>query len=193
MSEMRLFDEKNNRLYLTPSEREAFIEVAKLQRPIVRTLCLTLAFSGCRISEALSLSMDQVLINDGAIVVDTLKKRRKATRVVPVPPHLFEALDMVHGVRQKQKSKKNRQEPLWPWSRQHAAQLIKATMIEAEITEGKHRCPKGLRHAYGVHAVLCGVPLNMLQKWMGHAQMSTTSIYASAVGKEEADIASNMW
>ena len=32
----------------------------------------------------------------------------------------------------------------------------------------------------------------MLQKWMGHADIKTTSIYAIAIGKEEADIASKM-
>lgn len=38
-----------------------------------------------------------------------------------------------------------------------------------------------------------GIPLHMLQKWMGHAQLSPTAIYADAVGKEEQDIAARMW
>jgi site-specific recombinase XerD len=38
-----------------------------------------------------------------------------------------------------------------------------------------------------------GVPLHMVQKWTGHAQLSTTAIYADAVGKEEQDIAARMW
>ena len=46
--------------------------------------------------------------------------------------------------------------------------------------------PEGLRHGYGIHAIGKGIPLNMLQKWMGHAQMETTSIYANAVGKSKA-------
>jgi integrase/recombinase XerD len=32
----------------------------------------------------------------------------------------------------------------------------------------------------------------MLQKWMGHAQLSTTQIYANAMGKQEQDIAARM-
>ena len=40
---------------------------------------------------------------------------------------------------------------------------------------------------------MSGVPLNMLQKWLRHAQLSTTAIYADAVGKEEQDIARRMW
>lgn len=43
------------------------------------------------------------------------------------------------------------------------------------------------------NAPLNGVPLHVLQKWLGHAQLSTTAIYADAVGKEEQDIAARMW
>lgn len=65
-------------------------------------------------------------------------------------------------------------------------------MHQANIT-GPQACPKGLRHGYGIHAVQSGVQLNMLQKWMGHASMSTTAIYANAVGEEELEIARRMW
>ena len=37
------------------------------------------------------------------------------------------------------------------------------------------------------------IPLNMLQKWMGHADMKTTAIYANAVDEEEAGLAAKMW
>jgi integrase/recombinase XerD len=38
-----------------------------------------------------------------------------------------------------------------------------------------------------------GIQLNMLQKWMGHADMKTTAIYANAMGAEEQSIAAKMW
>jgi integrase/recombinase XerD len=41
-----------------------------------------------------------------------------------------------------------------------------------------------------VHA---GIPLNLVQKWLGHAQLTTTAIYADARGAEEKDIARRMW
>ena len=53
--------------------------------------------------------------------------------------------------------------------------------------------PKGLRHGFGVAAVTAGIPLNLVQKWLGHAQLSTTAVYANAVGAEEKDIARRMW
>jgi integrase/recombinase XerD len=44
-----------------------------------------------------------------------------------------------------------------------------------------------------VAAVSAGVPLNLVQKWLGHAQLTTTAIYADAVGEEEQNIAARMW
>jgi site-specific recombinase XerD len=38
-----------------------------------------------------------------------------------------------------------------------------------------------------------GVPLNLLQRWLGHAQLTTTAIYANAIGPEERQIAERMW
>ena len=58
---------------------------------------------------------------------------------------------------------------------------------------GPQASPKGLRHGFGVAAVQAGIPLNMVQKWLGHAQLSTTAIYADAVGAEEQVIVERMW
>jgi integrase len=41
------------------------------------------------------------------------------------------------------------------------------------------------------HAFLMGS--DVLQRWLGHAQLSATAIYEDAVGKEEQHIASRMW
>ena len=38
-----------------------------------------------------------------------------------------------------------------------------------------------------------GIPLNLVQKWLGHAQLTTTAIYADAIGAQEKDIARRMW
>ena len=59
--------------------------------------------------------------------------------------------------------------------------------------DGPHASPKGLRHGFGVQAVSKGIALNMVQKWLGHAQLTTTAIYADAVGEEEQSIAARMW
>lgn len=65
--------------------------------------------------------------------------------------------------------------------------------VQMALILGLHRVPKGLRHGYAIHAVNQGVPLPMLSKWMGHAIIETTAIYANAVGQEQQAIAARMW
>ena len=45
----------------------------------------------------------------------------------------------------------------------------------------------------GLFARLRGHRANMVQKWLGHAQLTTTAINANAVGEEEQSIAARMW
>lgn len=192
---MQLHDRQGKRLYLTADERLAFMAAAaKAERP-VRTLCAMLHDTGCRISEALALTPERIDLTGRAVVFESLKKRRQGVyRAVPVPPGLLDALDLVHGVREAQRRGKGHADlPLWPWSRVTAWRQVKAVMDTAGIPDGPHRSPKGLRHGYGVHAIGSGVPLNMLSKWMGHATLEVTAIYANALGAEEQGIAARMW
>ena len=115
-------------------------------------------------------------------------------RAVPVPKEFIDILGATHRLRDAQKSRKRTNELFWSWTRQHASSvIIRSLMIDAGITEGAHRTAKGLRHAFGVGAVTKGVPLNLVSRWMGHASIETTAIYANAVGEEEAAIAARMW
>ena len=50
---------------------------------------------------------------------------------------------------------------------------------------GRHACPRGLRHGFGVGTLQAGVPLTLVQRWLGHARLTTTAIYAEVSGPEE--------
>ncbi|WP_254604158.1 site-specific integrase [Leisingera sp. ANG59] len=190
---MRLYDRAHQRLYINADERRRFLR-ATLKRPLkVRCFCLILLYTGCRISEALVLTAEDIQPATRVITFRTLKRRNPHKyREVPVPPSLVELF--ARGFDLEQSVAKC---PLWqndgqPLNRSTAYRWVKSVMAEAKIS-GAQACPKGLRHGYGIHAIRSGVQLNMLQKWMGHASMSTTAIYANAIGAEELAIADRMW
>jgi len=195
MSEMKLYDDQGNRLYLNAEERAAFLAAARQRPARDRTLCETLHFTGCRPSELIEITPTRIDLSGRTV---TLKKRKDSsghqTSLEPYQSHqIFSTLNTAHGIREAQKSYKRMHTPIWPITRQRVGQIVGGIMKDAGIAEGKHRCPKGLRHGYGINATTNGVQLHMLQKWMGHADMQSTAIYATAIGQEEREIASRMW
>jgi integrase/recombinase XerD len=83
---MSLYDQNGQRKYLTPAERDMFLQAADEAEREVRTLCGTLVHTGCRISEALALSADRVDLRAGVVIFESLKKRKRGVyRPVPVP------------------------------------------------------------------------------------------------------------
>jgi integrase len=186
-----LYSSTGQRKYLTPDERARFLNAAwRCERAELRTLALTLSWTGCRISEALSLTQRCIEVEAGFIAVTTLKRRSRVPviREIPVPPGLIAALVSVHGIDGAHPDRR-----LWTLSRSRAWTLIKMLMHKAGVADGIHASPKGLRHGFGLHAIRAGVPLNLVQKWLGHARMETTAIYTQALGVEEAQIAARMW
>jgi integrase/recombinase XerD len=186
-----LYTVTGERKYLTAPERTRFlVEAHRCERAALRTLCLTLAYTGCRVSEALALTPASIEIDAGFIAIRSLKKRSRVAviREVPVPDRLLRDIARVHGI-----DRGDQQRRLWPLSRSQVWRLVKTVMTSAGISPGAHHTPKGLRHGFGIHAIRSGVPLNLVQRWLGHARMETTAIYLQAMGEEERAIAAQMW
>jgi integrase/recombinase XerD len=192
---MQIVNEKGERLYFTEDQRKALLSAAAKASREVRSFCGVLCYTGCRISECLALTPKSIDLSAKVIVIESLKKRKAGVhRQVPVPAELLDLLDVVHQIRTIQKKGRSQlNERLWPWSRMTAWRKIQALIKAAGIPDGPHASPKGLRHGFGVTAVSKGIALNMVQKWLGHSQLTTTAIYADAVGEEEQSIASRMW
>lgn len=185
-----VYDARGGRKYLNAREREAFLAAAmngqKLRR---RAFCELLAFTGCRVSEALALTPEQVNGTEAYVVFRTLKRRKMHFRVVPIPHELAErlaALPAPYGYGEAADFF------LFPWCRQTAWKYIKQVLDAAGIV-GPQACPKGLRHGYGMRAMMRGVPQNLVQRWLGHARPETTAIYQHAVGPEERAFAERVW
>ena len=65
--------------------------------------------------------------------------------------------------------------------------------MAAAAIEGPQACAKGLRHAYGVAAVAAGVPLPTVVAVLGHAHLTTTALYTTAIGAEGRELVARMW
>jgi integrase len=183
-----LYDPQGHRKYLTEAERRAFAKAAAKQEPNVRTFCLVLKDTGCRLSEALGVTAGHIDAVAGVIVFRSLKKRRDDVhRAVPLSPSLLGDLIEVHSLGDNEADTR-----LWPWHRMTAHRRVKEVMAEAGIV-GPHASAKGLRHGFAVSALERGIPINMVQKWLGHARLTTTAIYGDAVGAEERKMAEKLW
>lgn len=188
-----LFGPYGNRKYLNAAERQRFFESAEGLRPADRLFCLVLAFSGARISEVLALTPAAIDTESGVAGIQTLKRRKRGVvRQVPLPPYLLGELDRVFGLAEMQRDPNLSTMRLWTCSRTTAWRQVKAVMAAAGIA-GTPAMPKGLRHSFGVHAFQSNVPPHLVQRWLGHASLRTTAIYADVIGFEERAFAARMW
>lgn len=148
--------------------------------------------TGCRLSEALALEARSIDVRQRVIIFESLKKRRRGIyRAVPISEGLVDRLDRQFDVTAKWTSGMSEMK-LCNWSRSTAYRHVCAMMMEAGI-RGGHASPRGLRHAFGVAAVSAGIPLNLVQRWLGHSDMKATAIYANVSGPEERLLASRTW
>ena len=75
-STMRLYDDKSRRLYINADERARFLVAAEEEQPEVRAFCLTLFYTGCRLSEARELRFLAIQAQARLISFRSLKKTR---------------------------------------------------------------------------------------------------------------------
>lgn len=179
-----MFDRAGQRKYLVAKERCAYVAAALQREERIAAFCLTLAVSGARISEVLALTSERIDRSNGALVFETLKRRKQGVfRAVPAPDGLLRMLCRLAVPRGQR---------IWPWCRTTAWSMVKDVMREAGISEALCK-PKALRHAFGVDAGQNRVPLNIVQRWLGRARIETTAIYADAIGEEERNLARRTW
>ena len=190
---MNLYGSAGGRKYLNAAERQRFIESAQRAPPMVRLFCLVLRWSGGRISEVLALTPAAIDIESGTASIETLKRRKRGfVRQVPLPRALLSQLNQVFRLRFRQRDPDLAGARLWTWSRTTAWRRVKEVMAVAGIT-GTPAMPKGLRHGFGVNAFQASVPPHLVQRWLGHASLKTTSIYGDVMGPEERAFAERMW
>ena len=121
-----------------------------------------------RVSEALALRrVDQ---EPPIIVVraDSPGNKARKGREVPVPADLVESLHDLASFHNK-----DRQRPMLDISRWRLSQVMKETAAQVGI-DPKRAHPHAFRDTYDRNCVLKGVPIPVLQKWLGHQSLKDT-------------------
>lgn len=139
--------------------------------------------TGMRVSELISLDVDDVNLELGIVKCNSSKK----TRVIPLYPMALRALSAyVRDIRDSMILEPNEKALFvnvagMRMSRQGFWKILKhyqqTAHIEKEIT------PHTLRHSFAVHLLENGADVGSLQELMGHCDISSTQMYTQMVNQ----------
>lgn len=126
--------------------------------------------SGVRITEAVSLTKNEIDFQHYMMNVKWLKSRKYLRRNVPIHPTLRNIL-LVYTAPMKADQR------LFPITRQRAWQLTKKYL---------NGHPHQLRHSFAVNWLRCGGDLVQLHRILGHSKLQTTMEYLKIVPIDQA-------
>ena len=169
---------------LTIDDVSLLIESTPIDTPVGlrdRALLEMLYATGARVSEATSLSVDDVR-PDGMRDVITLTGKGNKQRVVPLGTYARDAIEayLVRG-RPALSAKGDGSPHLFlgargkPLSRQNAFLIIRAAAERAGLTAVIS--PHTLRHSCATHLLRGGADIRVVQEMLGHSSVATTQIY----------------
>lgn len=171
---------------LSIDEVRALLEAVPGDEPSAlrdRALLEFLYASGARISEALALTVDDVLDENGraSSAVRVTGKGRKQ-RIVPIGSYAREALDAYLARARPAFAMKSISTPSvflgsrgTPLSRQNAWLILRRAAERAGVSA--RISPHTLRHSFATHVLSGGADIRVVQELLGHASVSTTQIY----------------
>ncbi|MFJ4166621.1 site-specific tyrosine recombinase XerD [Microbacterium sp. NPDC089698] len=166
---------------LTIDQVEQLLGAPSAEDPIGirdRALLELLYATGARVSEAVSLDVDDLAHGD----VLRLRGKGSKERIVPVGSFARAAVDAyLTRVRPALAAKGRASAKLFlgargaPLSRQSAWLIIRAAAEGAQITA--EVSPHTLRHSFATHLLQGGADVRVVQELLGHASVATTQIY----------------
>ena len=188
-----LYDAAGRRLWLTQEELHAFLHVLPRQTPL-QTFCTFLVYTGCWVSEACAVPVSAIDFRQQTVRLSPWVTAQGATvRALPLPPGFLDTVIQTHHLRVSPQRARLRDESLlWPWSRMTAWRRVKQAMHTAGLS-GPQATARGIRHGFGVAAVRAGIPLDVLQKWMGHADATSTVAYLHSDTRNEPALMARLW
>jgi integrase/recombinase XerD len=168
--------------YLSEAQVEALLAAPDVERTLGlrdRAMLETLYATGLRVSELTGLLLSQVAVEDG--VVRVLGKGSKE-RLVPLGDEAVAWLKLYLKGARPQLAGHTRHQHVFltrreaPLTRQAFWALVKRYAARAGIASSA-LSPHVLRHAFATHLLNHGADLRVVQLLLGHADITTTTIY----------------
>ncbi len=153
-----------------------------------RALLHVLYATGMRVTEVVSLKLDNVKLSESLITFPAKDNRQ---RVLPIDQITLDILsDYLENGRPHLVKNKNEQALFLnhrgkQLTRQGLWLIIKAYANEAGL--GDKVTPHTLRHSFAAHSLNSGTELREIQQLLGHANISTTQIYSQLHDVREKD------
>jgi integrase/recombinase XerD len=137
---------------------------------------------GCRVGELVNLKIENFSYNERRMYIDVAKN--DSQRIVPVLPNLANVLKIHIGDRKSGfifLSQKPNKLGHYRYSTARIWQIVKEVAVAAGVeTEHKKIYPHRFRHTIATFLKSKGMPIDEIQKFLGHKNISTTQIYAKS-------------
>ena len=138
---------------------------------LIKTLFQT---GGARVSEFVNVKVEDFFLDEAMILIT--KGKGGKSRYVPILPELAQELRTHLG--QRATGYLFETDRHLPYSLRRIQQIVKATAEQAKIK--KRVYPHLLRHSVATTLLERGMPLEQIQKFLGHAKLETTQVYAES-------------
>lgn len=154
------------------------VDAARVSGPRDYALIRLLVDNGLRISEALSVRLEQITEDRGVPVIVNLVRKGEKLQTVRIAPETWEALAAIIGDRSEGFLFVTRTGK--PLDRHAAGRTVGALCRRAGL-EGVSLHPHSLRHSHATLALGAGVSINRVARDLGHDNLQTTIGYDDAM------------
>jgi integrase/recombinase XerD len=159
---------------LSRDEEQKLIKQAYRETGNHGLLIKTLFLTGARVSEFVSLKVEDLFFDEQMILIE--KGKGGKSRYVPILPGLAQELKTHLGSRQNGYIFESNRHTKFTTRR--IQQIVKETAEQADIKKKVH--PHLLRHTVATLLLEKGMPLEQIQRFLGHSKIETTQIYAES-------------
>jgi len=140
-------------------------------------LSLFLWQTGMRVSEALSVKVEDIDLMGKALKVKTLK-RQNHIRVIPLQNGFVGEISL--WINQQSLKRKDN---LFNFNRITAFNKVRKACKLAGLNDDRDH-PHTFRHSFAINCIIQSVPVTVLREWLGHRDITKTLIYTQILAQD---------